>query len=152
MNKYWSRQDPLPRRHIFPKVNERGIVECDETTLLLSHDLWSQYGSVVGAAAQDVNRKLTSQVCSSASAERDWRLYKGIVSKKRITLSHARMRGWGPHGPSEPPPHLTDLLTNQITRYRTLVPNLDASCHDDHISFRVYLIIFGFCSYKAAPS
>ena len=92
MNKYCNRQDIFPRRHIFPKVNEHGIVEGDETLLLLSHDLWDQYGSAVGAAAQEVNRKLTSQVCSPTSAERVWKLYNGIVCKKRTALGRARLR------------------------------------------------------------
>ena len=97
MNKYSNRQYLFSRRHIFPKVNEYSIVEGNETTLLLSHDLWGQCGSVMGAAAQEVNHKLTSQVCSSTSAERDWELYKGIVCKKRTALGRARLRWWERH-------------------------------------------------------
>ena len=92
MNKYWNQQDLFSRRHIFPKVNEHGIVEGDETTLIISHDSWGQYGSNVGAAAQEVYRKPTSQVCSSTLAERDWKLCKEIVCKKRAALGRARLR------------------------------------------------------------
>ena len=97
MNKCWNRQDLISCRHIFPKVNKHGIVEGDETTLLLSHSFWGRYGPAVGAAAQEINRKLTSQVCSPTSAERDWKLYKRIVGKKRTALGRAHLRGWERH-------------------------------------------------------
>ena len=87
---YIGQQDVFAASSVFPRRNEDGIV--DELFPMMAYKFWQTYGAVCGPA-QEVCVKLCAQVCSATSAERDYKAYKNVVTKKRSGLGRTRGDG-----------------------------------------------------------
>ena len=86
---YWTKAELFSKPHIWPRV-ENGVV--NKADMMPTYEFFLSFGASM-RDGQPFAVKITAQLSAATIAERDFKLYKGIATKKRSALGREKNDG-----------------------------------------------------------
>jgi len=86
---YWTKAELFSKPHIWPRV-ENGVV--NKADMMPTYEFFLSFGASM-RDGQPLAVKITAQLSAATIAERDFKLYKGIATKKRSALGREKNDG-----------------------------------------------------------